>query len=95
MFANLDYPDAEERQTKLQLAHAINAIITQRRLMQPAASEKFRVRRPKVSALANYKLEGFAVERLMTFVMVLDRICSSPFGKVVGTISDRILIISS
>ena len=31
------------------------------------------VSQPKVSALARYKLEGFSVERLMTFLTALDR----------------------
>jgi len=30
------------------------------------------VTQPKVSALANYKLDGFSVERLMTFLTTLD-----------------------
>jgi predicted XRE-type DNA-binding protein len=31
------------------------------------------VSQPKVSALANYKLEGFSVERLMHFLLALGR----------------------
>ena len=31
------------------------------------------INQPKISALANYKLEGFSVERLMTFLTALDR----------------------
>ena len=34
VFADLGYPDAEERQTKLRLAHAINGVIARRRLTQ-------------------------------------------------------------
>ena len=73
VFADLGYPDAEERQTKLRLAHAINGVIARRRLTQAAAAEKLRINQPKVSALANYKLEGFSVERLMTFLTALDQ----------------------
>jgi predicted XRE-type DNA-binding protein len=72
VFADLGYLDAEERQTKLRLAHAINAIIARRRLTQ-AAAEKLGVNQPKVSALAHYKLAGFSVERLMTFLTALDQ----------------------
>jgi len=64
VFADLGYPDAEERQTKLRLAHAINAVIARRRLNQVTAAERLGIGQPKVSALANYKLEGFSVERL-------------------------------
>ena len=73
VFADLGYPDAEERQTKLRLAHVLNQIIARRRLTQAAAAELLGVNQPKVSALANYKLDGFSVERLMTFLTALDR----------------------
>ena len=73
IFADLGYPDAEERQTKLRLAHAINNIIDERRLTQVAAAERLSLSQPKVSALRNYKLNGFSVERLMTFLTALDR----------------------
>ncbi len=73
VFADLGYADADDRQTKLRLAHAINGVIARRRLTQGAAAEKLRVGQPKVSALANYKLDGFSVERLMTFLTALDQ----------------------
>ena len=60
VFADLGFPDAGERQTKLRLAHAINGVIARRRLTQGAAAEKLGVNQPKVSALANYKLDGFS-----------------------------------
>src|SRR5260370_1195236 len=73
VFADLGYADAEERQTKLRLAHAVNGVIARRRLNQAAAAEKLEINQPKVSALANYKLDGFSVERLMTFLTALDQ----------------------
>lgn len=73
VFADLGYPDAEERQTKLRLAHAINQVIARRRLTQAAAAQRLGATQPKVSALANYKLDGFSVERLMTFLTALDQ----------------------
>ena len=73
VFADLGYADADERQTKLRLAHAINGVVARRRLTQAAAAEKLGVNQPKVSALANYKLDGFSVERLMTFLTALDQ----------------------
>ncbi len=73
VFADLGYADAEERQTKLRLAHAVNSVIARRRLKQAAAAEKLGIGQPKVSALANYKLDGFSVERLMTFLTALDQ----------------------
>src|SRR5580704_9147900 len=73
VFAGLGYADAEERQTKLRLAHAINGVIARQRLSQAAAAEKLGINQPKVPALANYKLDGFSIERLMTFLTALDQ----------------------
>ncbi len=73
VFADLGYTDADERQTKLRLAHAINGVIARRRLTQATAAERLGVNQPKVSALARYKLDGFSVERLMTFLTALDQ----------------------
>jgi predicted XRE-type DNA-binding protein len=92
VFADLGYADAEERQTKLRLAYAINRIIEQRRLVQSAAAEVLGVNQPKVSALMHYKLDGFSVERLMTFLTALDRdveiaIKKKPTSRPTGRIS--------
>lgn len=73
VFADLGFPDAEERQTKLRLAYAINTIIEQRGLTQARAAKLLDATQPKVSALTRYKLDGFSVERLMTFLTALDR----------------------
>ena len=73
VFADLGFPDAEERQTKLRLAYALNAIVEARRLTQAAAAARLGLNQPKVSALRNYKLEGFSVERLMTLLNALDQ----------------------
>jgi predicted XRE-type DNA-binding protein len=72
VFADLGYPDADERQTKLRLAFAINRIVADRALSQAHAAALLGVNQPKVSALTNYKLDGFSVERLMTFLTALD-----------------------
>lgn len=73
VFADLGLPDAEERQTKLRLAYALNAVIAAQRLTQDVAAARLGLNQPKVSALRNYKLEGFSVERLMTLLNALDR----------------------
>ncbi|MEQ5788416.1 XRE family transcriptional regulator [Erythrobacter sp. NFXS35] len=73
VFADLGYSDAEERQTKLRLAHAINGVIARRRLTQVTAADRLGIGQRKVSALANYKLEGFSVERLITLLTALDQ----------------------
>jgi predicted XRE-type DNA-binding protein len=73
VFADLGYPDAEERQTKLRLAYAINQIVEERKLTQVTAGALLGVNQPKVSALLRYRLDGFSVERLMVFLTALDR----------------------
>ena len=42
-------------------------------LPQAEAARRLGVNQPKVSALANYRLEGFSVERLMHFLNALGR----------------------
>ena len=73
VFADLGYPDATERQTKLRLAYALNQVLDQRKLSQADAAEVLGVTQPKVSALRHYKLAGFSVERLMTLLNALDQ----------------------
>ena len=92
VFADLDYADVEERQTKLRLAHAINSLIAHGRLTQVTAADQLGIGQPKVSALANYKLDGFSVERLMTLLTALDQdveivIRNKPRSRAVGRIS--------
>jgi len=71
VFADLGLPDAAELDTKVRLAVAINRLLESRRLTQAAAAAALSINQPKVSALKHYKLEGFSVERLMTFVTAL------------------------
>jgi predicted XRE-type DNA-binding protein len=92
VFADLGYADADERQTRLRLTHAINAVIARRRLTQAGVAEKLGVSQPKVSALTRYKLDGFSVERLMTFLTALDQdveivIKNKPRSRSIGRIS--------
>jgi len=73
VFADLRLPGAEGKQTKARLAVAINRIIAGQGLSQDAAARRLKINQPKISALANYRLEGFSVERLMNFLNALDR----------------------
>ncbi|MHB8216065.1 MAG: helix-turn-helix domain-containing protein [Candidatus Sulfotelmatobacter sp.] len=73
VFADLGLRDADEKQTRVRLAVAINHIIQARRLSQIAAARLLDINQPKISALVNYRLEGFSVERLMHFLNALDR----------------------
>ena len=73
VFADLGFPDASERQAKLRLAYVLNQLIAQRELTQMAAATLLGLAQPKVSALQNYKLTGFSVERLMTLLTAFDQ----------------------
>jgi predicted XRE-type DNA-binding protein len=71
VFADLGLPDAAELDTKVRLAVAVNRLLESRRLTQAAAANALSINQPKISALKHYKLEGFSVERLMTFLTAL------------------------
>jgi predicted XRE-type DNA-binding protein len=73
VFSDLHVANSDEKQTKVRLAVAINAILEQKRLRQKEAARLLRLSQPKISALANYRLAGFSVERLMRLLNVLDR----------------------
>lgn len=73
VFADLGFPDAAERQAKLRLAYALNQVLDGRTLSQAEAAKVLGLTQPKVSALRNYKLAGFSVERLMNFLTALDQ----------------------
>lgn len=69
VFADLGLPDALN--AKMRLAVAINRRLESRRLTQVAAATALSVSQPKISALKNYKLDDFSIERLMTFLTAL------------------------
>jgi predicted XRE-type DNA-binding protein len=63
--------DATEVKTKLCLAQAINRALHDQGLKQKEAARLLRIRQPKISALANYRLTGFSLERLLNFLNAL------------------------
>src|SRR6266581_1237642 len=71
VFADRGFPDVAELDIKVRLAVEIIRLIDARRLSQAAAAHILKINQPKVSALKNYKLDGFSVERLMTFLLYL------------------------
>ena len=73
VFADLGFPDAAERQAKLRLAYALNQVLEARKLSQADAAKVLGLTQPKVSALRNYKLAGFSVERLMNLLTAVDQ----------------------
>lgn len=71
VFEDLGFPDAGELDAKARLAVKINSLIAAQQLNQAAAAERLKVSRPMISALKNYRLDGFSVERLMNFIAAL------------------------
>jgi predicted XRE-type DNA-binding protein len=73
VFADLRFPDADERKAKLRLAYALNQVLDGRKLSRADAAKVLGITPPRVSALRHYKLSGFSVERLMNFLRALDQ----------------------
>ncbi len=71
VFADMGLPDAAELDTKVRLGAALNLIVERQSLTQAEVATALGINQPKVSALLNYKLEGFSVERLMHFLVAL------------------------
>ena len=71
VFADMGLPDAAELDTKARLGATLNLIVERQRLTQAEVAIALGINQPKVSALLNYKLEGFSVERLMCFLVAL------------------------
>jgi predicted XRE-type DNA-binding protein len=92
VFEDLGFADAAERTTKVALAVELNRILKSKRLTQTAAARLLDVNQPKISALLNYRLDGFSVERLLHFLTAVGRdvritITSTPSGRSSGRIS--------
>jgi predicted XRE-type DNA-binding protein len=73
VYADLGFLDAAERQTKTRLAFTINELLKSRKLKQREVVELLGIPQPKVSAIKNYRLDNFSVERLMEFLTLLDQ----------------------
>ena len=73
VFADLGLPDAAELSTKVRLAVELVRALETRGVSQVAAAKLLGITQPKVSALKAYKLDGFSVERLMTFLTALGK----------------------
>lgn len=72
-FDDLGYADSAERQIKTRLALAVNELLKNRKLKQREIAALLSVPQPKVSALINYRLDQFSVEKLMEFLTALDQ----------------------
>ena len=66
-------PNPADEDTKMDLAVAINDAINERGLLQEQAAKLLGAKQPHISALANYRLSGFSVGRLIDFFIALGR----------------------
>lgn len=73
VFEDMGFKDAKERLVKADLALRINQIINERKLKQVAAAKLLGVNQPKISAIANGRLDDFSIERLIEFLNKLDQ----------------------
>lgn len=73
VFTDLGVADAAEALAKAELAHAISTILAKRRLTQAQAAQILGIDQPKVSSLLRGRLAGFSLERLLRFLLAMDR----------------------
>lgn len=73
VFADLGVAKPAEALAKAELARRISSIIKHRHLKQIDAAKLLKVDQPKVSKLMRGQLKDFSIERLMSFLMQLDR----------------------
>ena len=73
VFADLDYPNAEEALAKSRLAQRIVEILKRKRLTQAQAATLLGIDQPKVSKLLRGKLRKFSTDRLFRFLNALDQ----------------------
>ena len=71
VFADLALPDAAELDMKLRLAVKVNGLVAAQRLNEPTAAARLELSQQEISALGNYRLEGFSVERLKQLLAAL------------------------
>jgi len=73
VFADLALAEPDETLVRAELARVISGLLTTRHLTQTQAAELLGIDQPKVSALMRGRLSGFSVDRLLRFLLALDR----------------------
>jgi predicted XRE-type DNA-binding protein len=71
VFADLDIHNPEEALAKAELVFQINKLIKDQGLIQEKAAKKLGIDQPKISMLARGRVEGFSIERLFRFLILL------------------------
>lgn len=73
VFDDLELANAEELAAKAKIVHKISEIIRGRHLTQQEAAEILGTTQPTVSVLMRGRLSGFTIERLLQYLIALDR----------------------
>ncbi len=73
VFTDLNLPDPEERQLRVQLAVRLNDLLAAEGLTQAAAAKRMGIAQPHISELKHYKLGRFSSERLLHYITLLNR----------------------
>ena len=73
VFADLNLPDPEERQLRVQLAVRLNDLLADEGLTQVTAAKRMGIAQPRVSELKHYILGRFSSERLLHYITLLNR----------------------
>jgi predicted XRE-type DNA-binding protein len=71
VLVDLGFDDAEGLSARTTLALKINQLLDEKGLTQADASQLLGMPQPKISAIRNYKLQGFSLERLMCALTAL------------------------
>ncbi|MBI3479223.1 MAG: XRE family transcriptional regulator [Nitrosomonadales bacterium] len=73
VYADLDFPDAEEMLVKAQLASKIGDIIKRRKLTQVQAAELLGITQPKLSGLLRGQFRGISESKMLECLTRLGR----------------------
>jgi predicted XRE-type DNA-binding protein len=73
VYLDLGFPNANEELAKAGIVREIGKILKERGLTQAQAAEILHINQPKVSALLRGHTEGYSIERLLRFLLLLDR----------------------
>ena len=73
VFTDLNLPDPEGRQLRVQLAVRLNDLLADEGLTQAAAAKRMGIAQPHLSELKHYKLSRFSSERLLHYITLLNR----------------------
>lgn len=95
VFADIGVSEPAETLAKAELARRISSIIKHRHLKQADAAKLLKVDQPKVSKLVRGQLKDFSIERLMSFLMQLDRDIEIVIKKRPRTRDDSHIAVSS